>query len=826
MRFSKIFCRSIIFVITILGVYFYNSQLALALSAPTGLKATCSSDGKTVTLSWNSVPGASYYSIRVDDTTQGINDNPCLGTLGDYCNETVYGTSITVPIRPGDSYRWWVHARDSAGNWSDAAIGYFQCSQLSAPTGLQSFCSSDGKTVVLSWNPVPGASYYSIRVDDTTQGINDNPCQGTTGDYCNEYVYQNSANVRIRPGDSYRWWVHARDSAGNWSDAAIGYFKCSSCSCTPWVNQGCGEGNCPSNYMYQTRTCTPSGCDVMSRCTYDSSCAYVPSPPTGLSYTCNNNGTVTIRWDPVSSPLPGGTIHYAVRLDRNPPTWDENYWSTHCTDSGSWYFGDYCQNNIAGTSITFNIDYNVSYDFWIHSIAIIGSTGYWGDPSHLYFTCSKIPPSPPSNLNAQCSSDGKKVTLSWTGTGVKYALRLDKNPYSWDEERWISIGCNGWDSVTGDYCKDFVYSQTITLDVEPNTQYMWWVHSIDNTGTWSPDSLSYFKCVPSPPPSECSCTLWVNQGCGKDGCTSNQMYQTRTCTPSGCDVQSQCVYDSSCAQPSCSCTPWVNQGCGKDGCVSNEMYRTRTCTPSGCQTESECVYDSTCAQPPPSPPTNNPPSATNLKVTSPDYCELGPGATIFSWTFTDPDGDSQSAYQVQIDNNSNFSSPEVDSGKINSSSNSYSPQTGLNYNTTYYWRVKVWDSRNGESSWSNVSSFTTPKHAWPTPAFTFSPGKPQPGQAVQFTDKSQAFGGTTIKSWSWTFQDGNPSQSTQQNPTVTFSSYGQKQVTLKVVDSDNLGPCSTSTIINLKKALPWWELLFNPSFWFKKISASLRELFY
>jgi hypothetical protein len=267
----------------------------------------------------------------------------------------------------------------------------------------------------------------------------------------------------------------------------------------------------------------------------------------------------------------------------------------------------------------------------------------------------------------------------------------------------------------------------------------------------------------------------------------------------------------------CSCTSWVNQGCGLGGCSSNYMYQTRTCTPSGCDSESQCVYSSSC--------TNNPPSATNLKVNPPDYCKSGPGA-IFSWTFTDLDGDSQSAYQVQVDDNSNFSSPEIDSGKINSSSNSYSCQTGLNYNTTYYWRVRVWDSRGNVSSWSYGPSFTTPKHAFPIPAFIFSPNTPRPGQAVQFTDKSQAFGGATIKSWSWTFQDGNPSQSTQQNPTTTFSSYGQKQVTLEVVDSDNLGPCSTSTIINLRKPFPWWELLFDPSLWFKKISASLRELFY
>jgi hypothetical protein len=102
-------------------------------SAPTGLIYSCGSSGNQVTLSWNAVSGASYYSVRVDDTTKGLNDNPCIGTTGDYCNETVYGTSITVSIISGDSYRWWLHSRDSAGNWSDASHGSnFTCAASSA----------------------------------------------------------------------------------------------------------------------------------------------------------------------------------------------------------------------------------------------------------------------------------------------------------------------------------------------------------------------------------------------------------------------------------------------------------------------------------------------------------------------------------------------------------------------------------------------------------------------------------------------------------------------------------------------------------------------
>ncbi|GEM_PF-3259660 len=205
---------------------------------------------------------------------------------------------------------------------------------------------------------------------------------------------------------------------------------------------------------------------------------------------------------------------------------------------------------------------------------------------------------------------------------------------------------------------------------------------------------------------------------------------------------------------------------------------------------------------------NRPPSATNLRVTQPDYCISAPGA-IFSWQFTDPDQQYiQSAYQVQVDDNHDFSSPEVDSGKVYSSSNSYgTPHGALSYNTTYYWRLKVWDSLDAESSWILGPSFTTPRHPYPTADFTWSPQTFFVNQIVQFTDQSQAFGGATIVSWFWSFQDGVPPTSNEQNPKVRFVSPGEKTVTLSVEDSDGYGPCTTTKTINIRKPLPKWELL-------------------
>ena len=62
------------------------------------------------------------------------------------------------------------------------------------------------------------------------------------------------------------------------------------------------------------------------------------------------------------------------------------------------------------------------------------------------------------------------------------------------------------------------------------------------------------------------------------------------------------------------------------------------------------------------------------------------------------------------------------------------------------------------------------------------------GGSVNFTDNSTD-GGTAITSWSWTFQGGTPSSSTQQNPTITYNTAGTYNVTLTV----NNGSSDTET---------------------------------
>jgi hypothetical protein len=223
------------------------------------------------------------------------------------------------------------------------------------------------------------------------------------------------------------------------------------------------------------------------------------------------------------------------------------------------------------------------------------------------------------------------------------------------------------------------------------------------------------------------------------------------------------------------------------------------------------------------PPANRPPSATNLKSRQGDYCVTRYAHVYLSWTFTDPDqGDYQTAYQVQVDNNSNFSSPESDSGKVISGSQEHSPLAGkLSYNTTYYWRLKVWDSKDLSSDWILGPQFTTPKHAYPNVDFSWDPTRPYPGEPTLFTDQSICYDDEPtygsgcsqtqgkIDSFFWTFEEGTPPTSNEENPTVTFSTRTAKDITLQVTDSDSFS-CSKTKTLFLTWGLPKWKEI-NPA---------------
>ncbi len=78
-----------------------------------------------------------------------------------------------------------------------------------------------------------------------------------------------------------------------------------------------------------------------------------------------------------------------------------------------------------------------------------------------------------------------------------------------------------------------------------------------------------------------------------------------------------------------------------------------------------------------------------------------------------------------------------------------------------------------------IKELPPPENRPPVADFEFSPAQPSAGQTVQFTDKSQDPDGR-VQSWSWDFGDGTTS--TEQNPTHIYRTAGTFTVKLVVTD--------------------------------------------
>jgi predicted outer membrane repeat protein len=82
--------------------------------------------------------------------------------------------------------------------------------------------------------------------------------------------------------------------------------------------------------------------------------------------------------------------------------------------------------------------------------------------------------------------------------------------------------------------------------------------------------------------------------------------------------------------------------------------------------------------------------------------------TLQASAFLDSDGDLHTNSHWQVDDDSNFSSPEWDSGESYSASTQTTvPSELLSYNTTYYWQVRYRNDIGIWSSWASPWSFIT-----------------------------------------------------------------------------------------------------------------------
>jgi len=230
-------------------------------------------------------------------------------------------------------------------------------------------------------------------------------------------------------------------------------------------------------------------------------------------------------------------------------------------------------------------------------------------------------------------------------------------------------------------------------------------------------------------------------------------------------------------------------GCTSEGCE----VKSKTCTQRCCQDilgpESYCK-DNKCIFP----------SKVSIKLKEVFWDEsVSFLCPFFSWEVSGLK-EPQIFFEIEVDDSSNFSSPEIKNKFYNSSTSFFSPSCNLKWNRDYFWRVRVGTQDGKVSDWSKEGRFKTHLHPLPKVNFTFSPALPTTNDEIQFKAEVGVFN-STVKSYFWDFGDG--SHSTKENPVYQYKNKGRFEVKLEIEDSDGY-KSSAKKEISILMPLPKW----------------------
>jgi hypothetical protein len=219
-----------------------------------------------------------------------------------------------------------------------------------------------------------------------------------------------------------------------------------------------------------------------------------------------------------------------------------------------------------------------------------------------------------------------------------------------------------------------------------------------------------------------------------------------------------------------------------------------------------------------------------LSAQAGNYCTYiqGTGIAYFQWKYYDPSGYNETQYEIQVATDSGFSNIVIDRMVYYVNISSGSSQslmmlvkangTGdLNYNTAYYWRVRVknsaglwsndWaeynDAYNLDDEDGNPETYTFPyAHPSPIPAYSYTPTSPVlsgDGAEVTFIDSSIVYASEDTRTWN--FGDSGKNLYPETNPptlvdpanpfTHTYTQAGTFSTSLQICDDIY---CCTSTM--------------------------------
>ena len=109
------------------------------------------------------------------------------------------------------------------------------------------------------------------------------------------------------------------------------------------------------------------------------------------------------------------------------------------------------------------------------------------------------------------------------------------------------------------------------------------------------------------------------------------------------------------------------------------------------------------------------------------------------------------------------------------------------------------------SNWVSGSAFSTIAHSYPWPDFSWNPEAPTAGEIIQLEDLTTFYNGFGI--WEWDFDGDGMTDSTIRNATTSYAEENPEgyEVSLKVKDGLNYGPCATTQNVSVRKPLPEWQ---------------------
>jgi len=250
----------------------------------------------------------------------------CRGTTYYCCYDNGYKWQTT----PCGTCSYILSISPSSGSYSDTTNTW----SISATDSSNSYCPS----------PINYAITYSTSGSCDSSNTYVSP---TSFSISRGSTLNNAFTVKVtRSGSSCNLSLSVKDPNGN--VVATGTYTVSQpCTCTGWSSIGCGILPCASDQMKQSRSCSPSGCDIEEQCVADPLCTAcnfngvcdVAGPDMGeTQINCPNDCYTIAKIIPWENLLPGAEVKVVVYF--NDSRWYDSRYKSPGRDANLSLFID------------------------------------------------------------------------------------------------------------------------------------------------------------------------------------------------------------------------------------------------------------------------------------------------------------------------------------------------------------------------------------------------------------------------------------------------------------------------------------------------------